>query len=296
MSISSSRPLALALALALVALMLDRAVLALGEMALRQSSFRYSSLYFGQNGPEIGVFGNSRAVHGVHAPTLSEAVCRPVRNYGYNGLDINAVDALVRDAAERHGGLRVAIIEVTALFSGGRTVAELAPYAGESARLAALTPDEGLVPWRRIVPSLALNSEMFWRAMLYLRHSDQDWINRAGPPKPGVLAAYAARPPRAFVADDQGTETLSALVRDLEAMGVRPVLVVAPYHPIVLENAEPRDWVARLARALDHEILDLSTALSDDRFFADPLHGNIAAADRVAAALAPLLGGCGEPT
>lgn len=295
MSIFSSRPALLLAALLLAALALDRAALALGEAALRHSGFRYSRLYFARIDADLAVFGNSRAVHGFHAPTLERALCRPAVNLAYNGLDMAAVAALARDAAERMPGLDIAVIEVTALFSPGHGVPDLAPYAGQSPRLAALlaarVEGEGALPWRRAVAGLALNSEMFWRALAYTGRSDQGWINSGGPPHSAALAAFRARAPDRFAARPGAEEALRALLADLRNRGIRPVLVAAPYHPAARARLSP-GWAGRLGDRVGAPVLDLTALTPGDRNFADPLHGNLAGAGAVARALAPVLGAC----
>ncbi|MBN2906252.1 MAG: hypothetical protein JXJ18_06055 [Rhodobacteraceae bacterium] len=295
MSIFSSRPLVLLLLMLCAALVLDRAAVRLGEAALRHSGFRYARLYFGTAGTDVAIFGNSRAVHAFHAPTLSQALCRPVENLAYNGLDMAGVAALAQDTVARDPGLKVAVIEVTALFSAGRTTAQLAPFARQSPRLSALIQADapGILPWRHVLGSLALNSEMFWRALLYLGESDQGWINHKGPPPVAVLDAYRARPPRQMIADPAALAQLRGLIAALEAAGVQPVLTVAPYHPVIRTRAEPSDWLAQLSENLHFPILDLGVGIQQDALFADPLHGNLDGAIAVARALVPELGRCG---
>ena len=277
LSIFSSRPLALIGVIALLVLGLDRAVLMAGQGVLTQSQFRYARLYYGDLDADIAILGNSRGVHSFYAPELETALCRPVVNLSYNGLAMDALAAIGRDAAERMDGLEVMVIEVSSLFSPGAGNSQLSPFRPASAGLQELeTFHRGHLPWFNVFASLNLNSELFYRAAFYVGRSDQSWINRGAPVTAAMIAAYRAEPPVAFSLDADAVAWLDALLDDLEGQGIRTILVAAPYHAVVAEHAPGvTAWPAELAAVLDRPVIDLVTAISGDEGFADPLHLNL---------------------
>ncbi len=280
LSIFSSRPLALIGLIVLLVLGLDRLVLLAGQGVLSQSQFRYARLYYGDLDADIAILGNSRGVHSFYAPELETALCRPVVNLSYNGLAMDALAAIGRDAADRMDGLEVMVIEVSSLFSPGAGNSQLAPFRPASAGLRELESfDRGRLPWFSLFGSLNLNSELFYRAAFYVGRTDQSWINRGAPISPAMMEAYRAEPPVDFRLDPDAVARLAALLDDLEGQGVRTLLVAAPYHAVVEEHAPTVTvWPAELAAALDRPVVDLVSAIPGDEGFADPLHLNLAGA------------------
>lgn len=273
----------------------DRAVWGLGRYALGQSEQRFARLYAGRLDAEMALFGNSRAVHALHAPTLARTLCRPVAHLGWNGIGIATTAALARDAAARMPSLRIAVIEVSALFSRKGGASDFRSFAHESPRLAALAEArrETVLPWNRLFASAALNSDLAHRALWHLNRGDQGWINRGA----GVSAAMATafrQTPRAYTLPAADVALLAGLVADLEADGITVLLLAAPYHPVAREAPGAAAWPGRLSAALGRPVLNLIAAFDKSAFFADPLHGNLAGARALAPLLPGRLSACAE--
>jgi hypothetical protein len=268
------RPLlTLALLLGLI-LLGDRLIWATGQMVLRQSDFRFAALYDGRLTGEVAIFGDSRAVHGFYAPDLTETLCRPVVSLAYNGIGIETVAALIRDAQTHLPDLQVAVIEVTALFSQDGLTPAFRAFAPHSpalqTRLAEVSPTT--LPWPQIFRSSALNSDLFYRSLLYLGRSDQTWINRGGSVSAGEIAKAQATPKG--VLSEAGVRVLAETIKRLETADIEPVLIAGPVH----SARRGGNWPAALAHRLGHPVHDLRRAVPDDAGFADPIHLNLGGA------------------
>lgn len=292
LSIFSSSPLRLILFLCLLIIGGDRAIYGLAQHLISQSQFRFARLYNQTITAEVAIFGNSRAVHAFFAPALADALCRPVVNLGYNGIGIETVATLTLDAADRIPDLRIAIIEVSSLFSTNGQARSFSTFAADSQRLRQLqsTQFQAHFPWNKVFLSLSLNNDIFWRSLRYQRHSDQSWIMRhamsSTRPTPRSTPNWHIAPADISI--------LSALLEELDRRGIEPLLVVGPYHPMSQRSAA--EWPRQVADLLGYPILDLSAAITNPQAFADPIHTNLTGALELIGHLRPSLTACPEPT
>lgn len=263
--------------------------LALGGV-VDQSGFRYAQLYRGGLQHELLVLGNSRGVHAVYAPELTQLTCRSSFNLSYNGLSSELAATLVADYLERNRRPAMVLLEASMIFAGDDVVAEFKPFIGDSPRLGALIERHRttILPYTALVHLYRYNSEMFLRILYYLGRSDQSWINRGRVATPAIVEAYFTQGGSNFTVDAARIAPLRAAVERLRAAGVEPVLFVGPYHPAVMERlADARGWIAQLRRELgdDLQVLDLSRLALSPAGFADPLHVNIDGSREVMAEL-----------
>jgi hypothetical protein len=111
------------------------------------------------------------------------------------------------------------------------------------------------------------DSEIFLRALMYLRRSDQDWINH-NVITPELLAApRGAWNPHAV---PENLAALDRLVRMLRKRGVQVHLVIAPYHRAAQIDVE--DLVTSVSR--NGRVWNYANAFAESRYFADRVDMN----------------------
>jgi len=84
---------------------------------------------------EVAIFGNSRAVHSVYAPELSNEDCYDSFHFGYNGLSILAIEKLIFDYLDRNKSPGVVVLEISALYAVISGDKQLSIYGTQSTRI-----------------------------------------------------------------------------------------------------------------------------------------------------------------
>jgi len=272
----------------------DRLIAASLDALVDRSDFRLSKIYRGGLDSDVVVIGNSRAVHAIFAPEMSEQLCRSVFNAAYNGMSIEVADAVLEDYLDRNKPPQVALIEVSNATTDNNIVKEMRLYARGKSHLAGLVHD--LDPraslWMSFSHLFRFNNELTLRAMHYLGRTDQDWVMQDHPMTPEVIANL--RPewyPEPTLRPD-AVEALKRMVHVLKARNVEPVLFIAPFHP-VHEKLVPgyQAWVDALQREVgsDTKIINMSEYLTANEDFSDVVHMNIHGSRAMMAALAEKL-------
>lgn len=262
---------------------------ALGRLVMA-SNLRLATLYDGRVDADVVIVGNSRGVHLASAAAWSRTICRSVYNLSLNGLDTATQDVLVRDYLERNRPPEIAVIEISNVFEHIPMAGELKPFLGDSPRLDALVREQqgAIVPWTRISHLYRFNSEYLLRALLFLfRPSDQD-PEPGGAITPAIIETYLGHHPR-FAAHADNVRILAATLEALRERGVKPVLVLGPYHPAAFREVDWREEALASVKALlprDVAIVDWSSALSEDAAFSDPLHMSAQGREDLVATLA----------
>ena len=212
-----------------------------------------------------------------------------VFNAGFNGMSTEIAEAVVEDYLARNAPPKAVLIEVSDVGDAPDLLNEMRLYArdGGAARQLLARLDPRQLFWSGVSHLYAFNNEMTLRALYYEQKPDQDWILDATTNEEAIShvdwQSYAEWRPR-----PGNVASLKRLVADLRRRGIAPILFLAPYHPMhqwMVPNFARR--VSELERELGPgtPVLDLSTSLTGDRYFADVLHTNIEGA----LALAPIL-------
>ncbi len=206
----------------------DRVLAMLLDRALLRSQFRFSRVYRGGNDAAIVIMGDSRGVHSFYGPAIEHLTGQPVLNLSYNSMSSRIAEALLADYVDRNPPPRIVLIEITHLIMASDLETELRTYANHSARLRALYAETHPRAARlgRVFRLLGYNSEFFFRAMVYLRRSDQDWINHATI-TPELLATPASDWQLAI--RPESLDALERTVRMLRGRGITVRLLIAPY-------------------------------------------------------------------
>lgn len=278
-------------ALAFVALVVagDRALAAGLRAAVLDTENRFAVLYRGEIPADaVWVLGDSRGKSTFHAPTLADALDRPVFNLSENGLSTELVEVLLYDALDRNPRPSLVVIEATNVLSGGGQLREFLPFAGRSERLAAFA-DARLTPaqrWgRRLSGLYSFNGEMLFRALETGSASDQataipQQISEA------FVETVEADPPVELALRSQAFAALGRMTDRLDADGIPYRLVAGPYLPAYRAKMTNFDALLNAAEdAAGTDVLDLSVAITDPRGFADRVHLNLGGAQQ----LAPIL-------
>lgn len=286
MSISSSRPILTLVLLACVTLAVDRAFYLAGHVAVTKSNDRFSRLYFGDLDAQIAIFGNSRAKHSLHAPTLALETGMPTVSLAKNGTDLATTAQLAKDAAQRMPSLRIAVVEVSSVFSRGQGAADLRPYFESATFLSrGSSSKKSMVPWSRIFLSTRLGGDAFLRILVNTWRDDQAHIAMAQGVSEEAMRAFRQRWRGTLALPDDAADILQDLQKALAENGIETLFVAVPDHPSLRNAARADDWVQELENRSGVPILDLRSATDDPRAFSDPLHGNL----RQARLLAPIV-------
>jgi hypothetical protein len=297
--VKTLRPLAYIALVAMLFVAGDRLLAALLERAVDGSEFRYSRLYRGNLNYDVLAIGDSRAVHSIYAPALSQRLCRSVLNLAYNGMSTEIAEAVLRDYLERNAPPKAVLIEVSSVTRRNDLLNDIRLYAGEPDHVAALLrrDDPWTATWMGLSHLYAFNNEMTLRALYYHGRSDQDWVMsgdvRMTPEVVAKLNPANYPPPRSRAGN---VAALKRMVEELAERHIRPILFIAPYHPAYRRLAPSfAAWERQLQDEIGpaNKIVDLSQALPANDDFADVQHVNFNGSqhmvDLVAKGLAPAM-------
>lgn len=276
-SISSSklRIVVIACVFLCCVVLVDRAlVFGIGNLVMR-SEFRFSKLYSNEIDTDVVVMGNSRALHSAYAPELTEPGCFESTHLAYNGLSVFAVENLAYQLSEQAHPPKLVLLELSVLYSDADADHQLSVYRRRSMELNRyLGGLENTRPeWRVLFHLLDFNSEMVYRALIYLRRSDQSWISSA---RGNFVVQEGVGPPtRRYEFDDDRVQSLLRLRHFLDSQGVSLLAYVAPYHSSTATEVENVDnWWSGLEEVMD--VYDLSRDVQlEDEHFSDKLHTNL---------------------
>jgi len=274
---------ALLWAVVLVAVVLagDRIISAVLEQVVQRSHFRFSEIHHGGIDADIVILGDSRGVTSINVPVVEKIAGRRTYSLCYNGMATKIGEALLDDYLEHNRPPRLLIIEVTSLIEPMKLSPELKTYAALSPRLEALYAEEHPTAARagRVFHLLRYNSELYLRALYYLRRSDQDWSNLQTISPADVEGARTA-PPWRFDPTPGNLDALERMLRMARARGIEVRLLVGPYLPEYMTRAVNTGpfiaTVEQRAHRVDPSlrVWNYASAVGATRLFADVLHLN----------------------
>lgn len=275
----------------LCVLALDRLVgLAFDQVVVR-SQFRYSTLYRGDIDADLVIVGNSRGLHSLYAPEMTERLDLPTFNISYNGLGMDAIEVIVRDYLDLAQGDRkpkAILLEISAAsLPPGEVYHLFQPYFGRSERLRVamrqFTPDRY---WGCLLfHSFRFNGTTPEKCLLYFRNSDQNWISPADRVIPQALLdrRFVGGEPKIL---DSQAAAYARIAKHCRSAGVRLIPFIAPYLPgAVSKDSSLADAyaiqldVAAPAGLELPSILDYSQAVDEERAFSDRVHTNARGAE-----------------
>lgn len=215
-------------ALVVIVLAGDRAMSAVLDQVLVRSQFRFSRVYQRNSDAQILVLGDSRGMNSFSAPAMERLTGKRVLNLSYNSMNPRIAEAVLEDYLQSNRAPELVVIEVTCTVVDSNLATELRTYANRSPRLRALYAESHPRAARmgEVFHLLSFNSEFFFRALYYLRHSDQDSI-----PESTISADLLATPmgPWTPVPIPENLAALDRMVRLLRQRGIIVRLIIAPY-------------------------------------------------------------------
>lgn len=144
-----------------------------------QSQFRYSRLYNGEAGCDVLLAGNSRGLI-FYQPYIEEKTGLTTTNLSYNGMPMELAAPIIKDQFDKNGTPKLLIIDVTLVDKrmDARLTTGFNFYTPYSERLTDLMRDsfpKDLYAGK-VTNLYRFNSEVFQRALYYLKKSDKDWL------------------------------------------------------------------------------------------------------------------------
>jgi hypothetical protein len=250
------------------------------ERIVLMSHFRFSRVYQGGNNYSVLILGNSRGVHAFYAPDMENETGHKVLNLSYNGMSTELAEALFMDYLDHNPAPETVILEITNLKSESELIKDLRLYYRQSPRIRSLS--HRLQKKAAYASSLShlylFNGEMFLRTLEYIRHTDQEWINRKEiTPEILDFVEKAADDPNYMKILPENRGALMRLLRTADERGKKVCLVVAPYLPSWADKIRNLPaWVDEVAQIAGpgHPVYDYSKLLQDNSYFSDRVHTN----------------------
>ncbi|MEO6039872.1 MAG: hypothetical protein ABIQ93_15765 [Saprospiraceae bacterium] len=239
------------------------------------SQFRYARLYSGRAAADILLVGNSRGLT-FYEPYIEETTGKATFNLSYNGLSMDAANALVQDYLDRYPAPRSMVLDITICDRpNNELLAGFATYAPFSTRLNQLLRDSLPKMWwgNQLSQLTRFNNEIFQRALFHRRTTDKDWLlDRVIPAK---LIAEAPQHNYPLEVHPQLVEQLQGAVQAAQAKGVQVQLVISPYFPGFDQRVSNLDALKiAVEQATGLPVHDYRRALSDPTDFGDYMHPN----------------------
>lgn len=242
------------------------------QKAVAHSQFRFARLYAGEAGADILLMGNSRGLT-FYQPYIEQITGKSTCNLSYNGLPMDAANALIQDYLDRYSPKKL-ILDITMCDrENDALLAGFLQYTDRSERLNDLIYNKlPLVWWGGRVSSLfQFNNEIFQRALFYRHRSDKDWLlDRT---ISGEQAARASENAYDLKINPYLIEQLRQSVAAARAKGVQVELVIAPYLPgFQIKHLDDLKYLAETSTGLP--VHDYRAALNDIADFGDFMHPN----------------------
>lgn len=217
-----------------VALLLDRAGGLFLDKITRESQFRYSRLYNGNENADVLFVGNSRGLS-FYQPYAEEKTGLSTFNLSYNGMPTSLVVPLVQDYLDRHQPPKVLVLDISILDSlrmDNKLAYQFNHYTPYSERLSDLLRNEFRNDYYvgKLSHLYRYNSEVFQRTFYYWKKSDKDWLlDRVISPQ--MVNDVDKQKTLRFHYDQKMLGQLAEMVKYAQQKGTRVELVVNPYFP-----------------------------------------------------------------
>jgi uncharacterized protein YwgA len=260
------------------ALLLDRA----GELFLdkitRESQFRYSRLYNGNENADVLFVGNSRGLS-FYQPYAEEKTGLSTFNLSYNGMAIGLAVPLVKDYLDRHQAPKVLVLDISILDSlrmDNKLAYQFNHYTPYSNRLSDLLRKEFRNDYYagKLSHLYRYNSEVFQRTFYYWKKSDKDWLlDRVISPQ--MVNDVDKQKTLRFHYDQKMLAQLTEMVKYAQQKGTRVELVVNPYFPGFIPKIGNLDsLMTDIKQSTGISVKNFENAVSVTAAFGDYQHVN----------------------
>ncbi|MEM9351430.1 MAG: hypothetical protein AAGA92_00290 [Planctomycetota bacterium] len=258
----------------------DRGLSALLSRAEIASGFRYSRMYRGGNDFDVLILGNSRSIHSMHAPTISEKTGKRAFHLGFNGLPMVMSGVWLADYLEHNDPPETVLLEVSSLGTESvDAVRKFSFYQASSSLLAPLLKESSAEDYwaTRVSHLYRHNGDAVVRCLYFLGRSDQA---RAFPSSQVGSEAMLRSPLGAdysgfVIREGDNLPALKRVVQLCRENGIELRLMLAPLSPQAIDTPEVRDaFLERVADETGQPVLDFSEAVTDLSAFRDRVHMN----------------------
>ena len=269
------------------------------EKIIENSSFRYSRLYTQKLENDVISIGNSRGVNSIYTPYFKEKYNINIMNLSYNGLKSDVLIPLLEDYLDLHKKPKTILIEVSNLYGENRKynsksnklAHSFSIYTKYSERLSKLfeRDHKKSSEINKYFGLYRYNSELLGRNIYYIFKKDNEWINRYRINDKMIKNTSNMND---FIVNinTSATKSLAKFILDARSKNIKIILYIAPYLPDYHSKISNINVVKNdLAKLLNHQIIDLSKLISEEKMFADRVHSNELGASLIADTLVTIL-------
>ena len=241
------------------------------------SYFRYSRLYSGQAGCDALLIGNSRGLI-FYQPYIEEKTGLTTTNLSYNGMPVELAAPLIKDHIDKNGAPKILILDISLLDK--RMDARLSTgfnfYTPYSERLTELLRDSfpNDLYAGKVTNLYRYNSEVFQRALYYLKKSDKDWLlDRVI--SPTLQEEVEKVDSFNYDFNEKMLTDLKDVVKYAQQKNIKIELVINPYYPPFAEHIyNKRELINAVESATGLKVRDYANSIQDTEGFGDYQHLN----------------------
>jgi len=219
-----------------------------------------------------------------YQPEVERLTNKKSFNFSYNGMPIQMGVALVKDFIDKYNKPELLLVDITcADRNNAALIAGMSAYAPESNRLQELLYEVNpkAAGAAKLTHLFRYNSEIWQRAMRYLKGTDVTWLNDREINQFMIDQATIEKPLDFTFASEKDLDPedlmneIKNLVDFAETKNIKVRLLVNPYFPPFFNRSIGFDkWKNQVSTITGKKVYDYSTALNDSKFFTDYQHCN----------------------
>lgn len=257
----------------------DRAVGYGLSLLVRASDYRLSRLYAGNAKADVLVAGNSVANAMVIPTNLSKTLGSPVFSIASHGMDSFTQEAFLEDYLDNQPAPKVVVLEMRPALSPMRTAPAFSTFQSLSDRMRSQVreTEPSIAMWSSVFHTFRVNSPQLPNILIKIvDRDDQKTGPSNGRINSSLIHQWQARTKVPEVSSAQ-LKVFGDTVRKLQAAGSKVIVIAAPLHPAARKDGA---WIVKAQRTIRDvlppsvPLYDFSAALSDDKYFEDPIHLN----------------------
>jgi len=245
---------------------------------LKNSNFRYSLLYRGNQPESIIILGSSRGVNTFYTPEIQKKTGHNAINLSFNALPPVIEEEIIGDYLMHNQLPKAIILEISniELPSSYSYVNTLKPYDSFSEALTYFVEKtDRLANFKCKLSNLyCFNNILFFRTLYYLFQSDQTWINNGQLSQEQILQLQKSTgySPGSIIKENFTIIKRIIALANAENISIR--LVLGPIFPNNKRNPDIDEFISVVERRTGTLVWDYSNSVRDPTAFADGLHLN----------------------
>ncbi len=240
-------------------------------------------MYYQNADAEILLLGNSRGLM-FYQPEVEKLTNKKSFNFSYNGMPIQMGSALVKDYLDKYEKPEILLVDITcADRNNAALIAGMSAYAPVSQRLQDLIQEVNptAAGAAKLTHLFRYNSEIWQRAMRYIKGSDETWLNDREINQFMIDKATVEKPLDFTFSSEKELNpadlmnNIKSLVNYAKSKDIKVRLVVNPYYPPFFNRSNGfENWKDNVEKIVGQKVNDYSTALNDPKYFTDYQHCN----------------------